>query len=196
VPVGFPGYAPYCPYGSGRGRERGWAGPDPVRARRLVAAAGAGGERVVVNVPAFRAELGRYLVAVLRQLGLRASVRVRGDDAHFDAVSAPRSRMQIGYMGWAPDYPAPSNFIEPHFSCAGNPSRLCDAGLSRLTARARTADGAEALALWAAADRRVVDLAAAVPLTIGRVLLLTSKRVGNVQYHPQWSTLLDQLWVR
>jgi YVTN family beta-propeller protein len=189
VPVGFPGYEPYCPYGSR-------AGPDPERARRLVVAAGAAGERVVVSVPEFRARLGRYFVAVLKQLGLRASLRVREIGDHFAAVNDPRSRVQIGYFNWSPDYFGPSSYIEPNFACASNPSHLCDGRLTRLTARARAVSGAEALGLWAAADRRIVDVAAAVPLTNRRALVLVSKRVGNVQHHPQWSTLLDQLWVR
>ena len=55
---------------------------------------------------------------------------------------------------------------------------------------------AEAGSAWAAADRRVTDLAAAVPLTSRRVAVLVSKRVGNVKTHGQWFTLLDQMWVR
>ena len=49
---------------------------------------------------------------------------------------------------------------------------------------------------WAAADRYVVDQAFAVPLTNHRAAVLVSERVGNVQNHLQWFTLLDQLWVR
>jgi hypothetical protein len=35
-----------------------------------------------------------------------------------------------------------------------------------------------------------------VPLTNRRTALLVSKRVGDVQQHLQWLTLLDQFWVR
>ena len=45
-------------------------------------------------------------------------------------------------------------------------------------------------------DRRVVDRALAVPFANGRDALFVSKRVGNVTHHAQWSTLLDQIWVR
>ena len=45
-------------------------------------------------------------------------------------------------------------------------------------------------------DRRIMELAPAVPMTNHRAVVLVSKRVGNVQQHPQWFTLLDQLWVR
>jgi peptide/nickel transport system substrate-binding protein len=81
-------------------------------------------------------------------------------------------------------------------SGAPNISRVCDGRLERQIDAALAAEGAQAAAAWAAADRRIVDLAAVVPQTNGRRVLLTSKRVGNFQHHLQWFTLLDQLWVR
>ena len=65
--------------------------------------------------------------------------------------------------------------------------------LARLVDRASASDAADA---WAPADRRIADLAPAVPLTNRRSLVLVSKRAGNVQIHPAGSTLLDQVWVR
>jgi hypothetical protein len=62
--------------------------------------------------------------------------------------------------------------------------------------RARAADVGDAPAAWAAVDRRVVDLAAAIPYVNTRATVFVSKRVGNVTYHPTYSTLLDQMWVR
>jgi hypothetical protein len=61
---------------------------------------------------------------------------------------------------------------------------------------ALAAQGAGAAALWASIDRRLTDLAPAVPLTTRRSVILVSERVGNVQHHPLYFTLLDQLWVR
>jgi hypothetical protein len=68
--------------------------------------------------------------------------------------------------------------------------------VNRQIKQALAAQGAEAAGHWAAADRRVVDLAPAVPLTSHRDLVFVSERVGNVQHHPLWLTLLDQLWVQ
>ena len=36
----------------------------------------------------------------------------------------------------------------------------------------------------------------AVPLVNQHMVGFVSKRVGNYQLHPQWLTLLDQLWVQ
>ena len=33
-------------------------------------------------------------------------------------------------------------------------------------------------------------------MTNARTVVLVSERAGNVQDHPQWFTLLDQMWVR
>ena len=68
--------------------------------------------------------------------------------------------------------------------------------MTRAVARARATKGSDAAAAWAAIDRRLVRLAPAVPTTNVRTMILVSKRVGNVTHHAQWTTLLDQMWVR
>ena len=154
----------------------------------------------MVTVPDFRRRVGRYFVRLLEDLGFRASLRVLEPVRYFDAVYDPRTRMQMGFIGWNLDYVSASNFVQAHFTCASqaererdNASYFCDPPLARLVDRASASDAADA---WAPADRRIADLAPAVPLTNRRSLVLVSKRAGNVQIHPSWSTLLDQVWVR
>jgi len=153
---------------------------------------------VIVRVPDFREPVGRYYAKVLGQLGFRPTVRLLGFDE--DDTWDTRAHAQTGFVGWAADNLGASNFIEPGFTCAGrgtlNLSRLCDPELERLVRRARTATPADAVASWAAADHRLTDLAASVPLTRRRSVVFVSKRVGNVRTHPQFFTLLDQMWVR
>jgi hypothetical protein len=60
----------------------------------------------------------------------------------------------------------------------------------------RPSDPAAATTRWAAIDRELTDQAPWVPLYNPRDLALLSARVGNYQYHPYWSLLIDQLWVR
>jgi ABC-type transport system substrate-binding protein/DNA-binding SARP family transcriptional activator len=203
VPNGFPGYEPHCPYTARPAAGRGWTAPDLDRARRLVAQSGRAGARVVVWVPSFRPEVGRYFVALLDDLGFRASLRVLGGGKYFTTVDDPDSRRQIGFWGWGADYVSASTFFQPTFTCASlaaderiNAAQFCDRPLDRQVARAVGAQGAQAVAAWGAADRRVVNQAPVVPMTNHRAVVLVSKRVGNVQSHLQWFTLLDQLWVR
>jgi peptide/nickel transport system substrate-binding protein len=196
LPAGFPGYQPYCPYTANPGPGRPWSAPDMERARALVAGSGTAGERVVVTVPEFQRDVGRYFRALLGRLGYRASLRVLGDVEHFETIYEPGARVQMGFNGWSADYASPSTFIEPNFGCLDVLSHLCDRRLMRAVERAHTAQGTEARERWTAIDRRVTDLAPAVPLTNRRSVELVSERVGNVQHHLSGYTLLDQLWVR
>ncbi|MGH8722005.1 MAG: ABC transporter substrate-binding protein, partial [Burkholderiales bacterium] len=195
LPSSFPGYAPYCPYTMRPGTGRAWSAPDIVKARALVNESGTRGERIVVTVPEFQRDIGRYFRGLLDRLGYRASLRVLGG-SYFGAVFEPGSQMQMGFNGWSMDYASPSTFIEPTFGCVNFLSHLCDRRLMRKVERARAAHGADSSNRWAAIDRYVTDLAPAVPLTNRRSTDLVSARVGNVQHHMQVGTLLDQLWVR
>jgi hypothetical protein len=47
---------------------------------------------------------GRYFVALLRDLGFPASLRAHDIGPHFGAICSPRTRAQIGFVGWALDY--------------------------------------------------------------------------------------------
>ncbi len=111
--------------------------------------------------------------------------------------------MQMGVGGWLPDYMSASSLLAPTFACAArgdatfaNVSHVCDARLDAAIGRARAAAAEDAPAAWAAVDRRVVDLAPTVPYVNIRLTVYVSKRVGNVTYHPTYSTMLDRVWVR
>jgi peptide/nickel transport system substrate-binding protein len=198
VPPGFSGYEPYCPHTATPTNGGGWIAPDLQRARQLVAASGRAGDRVIVRVPEFREAVGRYYGRLLDDLGFRATVRVLSFEEDDTWVAAARA--QTGFVGWGADYLAASTFISDLFTCAArgslNLARLCDRTLERRIDRALTTAPADAADAWAAADHRLSDLAAVVPLTRRRAVVLVSERAGNVKYHPQWSTLLDQMWVR
>ena len=195
LPRGFPGYEPYCPYTAHSGPGRPWSAPDMEQARALVARSGTTGRRVVVTVPDWQRDIGRYFAALLDRLGYRASTRVLGA-TFFSTIYDPRAQVQMGFNGWSADYASPSTFIEPNFGCLDVLSHLCDRRLMRAVERAHAAQGADATERWAAIDRRVTDLAPAVPLTNRRSIEFVSERVGNVQHHLTGITLLDQLWVR
>jgi YVTN family beta-propeller protein len=195
VPTGFAGYSPYCPYTANAGAGRSWTAPDVHRARRLIAASGRRGARVVIHMPENKSRLGRYYARLLERLGFRTTLRIQSFD-RYDVYNAT-TRATTGLVGWGADYLAAANFVSLNFGCGNivNLSRLCDRGLEHLMKRARRAPRTDAAA-WAAADRRVVDLAAAVPLTSRRSVVLVSKRAGNVKTHFLFFTLLDQMWVR
>ncbi len=206
LPVGTPGYAPYCAYTQRPGGV--WNAPDLVRARQLVARSGTRGDKVVVWAPAHQrpAAVARLAVQTLDELGYRASVKLvpLGPSAYFAKVYDPSNRVQAGFVGWASEYPAASQFLSI-FTCQSaadantSASQLCNHGLDRAIDRARVAqseDPPNLNASWASIDRRVGALAPWVPLVNAREVLVVSRRVGNVQFNPEWGTLIDQLWVK
>ena len=117
LPTAFPGHEPYCPYTAARQGRRGWTAPDMERARRLVAASGRAGERVVVQSrrsgapsPATSSGCSTTSASARR---LRATLAF---PAYFPSIHDPRSRAQMGFVGWSLDYVAPSTFIEANFT--------------------------------------------------------------------------------
>jgi YVTN family beta-propeller protein len=212
LPPAVPGYRPYCPYTLNRNPGGTWTAPDPARARALVAASGTSGMRVeVLAYEQFgRLEYGRYFVSLLRRLGYRSSLRVipELEPDYVEYAGDSRNRAQIGTFGWYADFASAALFLRDLFSCDSfvparasnrNLSAYCDPAIDATMARAtdiQASDPVRANALWAEADRALVDRAAAVPLVNQHVVGFVSERVDNYQLHPQWLTLLDQLWVR
>jgi ABC-type transport system substrate-binding protein len=115
-----------------------------------------------------------------------------------------RAPAQMGIDGWSADVATPSNFTPP-FRCAaiaphsvnnGNLAGFCDRSIESRIEAALAARGPHADALWRDVYRELEAAAPAVPLVNHRTLTLVSKRVGNYQHHPLWTTLLEQLWIR
>jgi YVTN family beta-propeller protein len=207
LPPNFPGYRPYCPYTANRTPGGAWTAPDLKKARQLVAASGTRGMSVTVWAYTPFKDLGPYMVKLLRSLGYRASLKLVGDD-YFQVVPDSRHRVQIGFVYWAADYPAASNFLNNLLSCRAfrprtasnqNYAEFCDPSIDRQTQRALTVQATNPLAateLWARVDRQMVDRAPWLPLFNPKVVDFLSKRVGNYQYNLEWGMLTDQLWVR
>jgi peptide/nickel transport system substrate-binding protein len=204
LPPGLPGYRPTCPYTVAPSPAGAWTAPDRAEAKRLVAASGTVGTAIEVWVwPPWRS-VGRHLVSVLRELGFASRLRVFDDlGLIIEAALDPRKRPQIGLDGWLADYPEPAGFLNALISCNGyvshrgipNLSRFCDRSIDAAIERARAA-GPEAGAAWPRIERRIAKRAPVVPLTTRRWVEVTSKRVGNLQFHPLGGVLLDQVWVR
>jgi YVTN family beta-propeller protein len=207
LPPNVPGYRPYCPYSAGTSADGPWKAPDLAKARALVAASGTRGMRVTFWSWAPQASLGAYAVRLLRSLGYRASLKVLSRTRYYSVADDPRTRAQIGFLGWTSDYPAPSGFFDELLTCASlvpgpgnsNASEFCDPRVDHEIEQARAAQGTSpgaARRLWERAERDTVDKAPWVPLVSPKIVDVVSKRVGNYQYNPMWQMLIDQLWVR
>ena len=142
----------------------------------------------------------RYVLALLKGLGYRASLRVVEDRAYFSALGQP-GKVQIGMLGWYADYPAASNFMNL-LRCGGGGQGIdhfCDRRIDTEIDQAleqQVADPQAANELWQKVERRLVDQAPWLTLFTPTTINFVSSRVGNYQYHPQYGVLLSQLWVR
>jgi YVTN family beta-propeller protein len=209
LPPNFPGYEPYCPYTAQPGRGRGWSAPDLRKARRLIAGSHTRGMRVDVWAPDPElSKQARFAVQLLGELGYRARLRLLPSTRYWKYISDSRNHAQIGAIWWGSDFPAASDYLQQLFACRSfipndphnvNWSEFCDREAERLIDRARrlqATDETAASIMWARAERRIVDQAAALPLDNPKQVDVVSRRVGNYQFSPQWGVLLDQLWVR
>jgi YVTN family beta-propeller protein len=211
----IPGYRPYCPYTLDPGPSGSWTAPDFAKAQQLVASSATKGIKVTLllspplpNQPT--RQIGRYVVSVLDRLGYRASARVISNTnlAGAGELSDSRRRPQLGWFTWFQDHPTPANFIDQLLTCRAflpanatnlNVAEFCDRGIDAGARRAHSLqqdDPAAAGAAWSQVDRELVDRAPWAPLYNPRAVTALSARVGNYQYHPFWTVLLDQLWVR
>ena len=211
IPPFVLGYAHYCPYTLNPGSGV-CSAPDLATAQRLVAASGTRGEPITIwTQPIIGinfAPAGRYLAALLRQLGYRARLRVfAASDPHMfpdiiDSRTAPDAFMTLAVGGYA----MPSQYIGgvscqsfvPDSASNANQIEFCDPRFDALYNRAFAAEGSNppaAASLWAQADRRLTDQAPAVPLVNPDTTDFVSRRVGDYQYNAVLGVLIDQPWV-
>jgi YVTN family beta-propeller protein len=199
VPPGFPGHRAYCPYTLNPNPAGSWVAPDLAAAQRLVRASGTRGASVEVWTWPERKPIASYFVSLLRQLGYRSSLRVLPIGRYYSTVYDPKAAIQVGYNGWYADYLAPANFTSL-YECSDpdNFSRYCDQGVDGQLDRALAVQGSDptaSIALWQDADHAITDAAPSVELLNRKSAVLVSERVENVQQHPLWGVLEDQLWV-
>jgi peptide/nickel transport system substrate-binding protein len=190
-----------------------WSAPDLAKARSLIAASRTRGERITIwtqpIVGINFAPAGRYITALLRQLGYHARLRVfpASDSLMFpdiqDSRTAPSAFMTLAAGGYA----MPSQYIGG-MSCESfvtdsvsnaNQVEFCDPRFDAMYNRAFAAEGSNppaAATLWAQADRRLADQAPVVAMVNPYTTDFVSRRVGDYQYNPELGVLIDQLWVR
>ena len=169
---GFPGYKPYCPYTTeDRGGRVECARP---RAPAACGPVGEAGARVIVWAPGSGATSAATITGLLDELGFEASLRVirqrRLLAGHLGRDS--RNADRLLRLGRRLRQPLDRHLLALHVPLLGSAtptshvSAIADWSVRSTLRSPRT--GAHAAAAWAAADRRVVDLAAVVPKTNGR----------------------------
>ncbi len=200
---GLPGYRRYCPYTTHPSATGAYTGPDVTHAKRLVTQSGTHGEHVTVwgspDEGYIPPDVAAYTAGVLRSLGYRTTL-------HLVPIASITKAMyphfQLSATGdWIADYPDPSSYIPPFFSCNGSDSNgyVCDPALDRTMRKAAFLEldaPAAANRVWTSIDHTLTNRADWVPTVNVREVDLVSQRLGNYQFHPAWGFLVDQSWVR
>jgi peptide/nickel transport system substrate-binding protein len=209
LPPDFPSYRPYCPYTRDPRAQGTWSGPDLPAAQRLVDASGTRGAMISVWAPAVQERAAREVAEALSTLGYRPALHViASTGAYFRKyLYVPSTHIQIGWSAWLADFPEPSGFFSPLFSCANVPPRgsgtnvsyFCDPAVERAMRRAtvlQASDPSAANSAWARIDRMISDRSPWLPYATPQDAYVVSERAGNIQINPQWLLLLDQMWIR
>lgn len=199
---GMPGFRRYCPYTARPVRSGAWSAPNLARARRLVAASGAQGQRIDIwgttdgFVPG---RVPRYVAALLHSLGYRTKLHLV---PHTRITPAMRKRFQISVDGdWLPHYPRPSAYLPQFFGCRGGTSNgyVCNPRLDRQMEQANAlelTDPRRAAELWRRIDHEITGQAYWVTTVNGHEPEFVSKRLRNYQYSPVGDFIADQVWLR
>ena len=205
---GLLGFKRYCPYTLHPLSDGRWTKPNLALARRLVAASGTRGQRIVVwgssDFPYIPHGVPAYIAYVLRSLGYRASVHLVPFGAWNDGLS---ERMQIGAgLDWVPNYPAPSAYLPGFFGCHGfyghgdyDPGHACDPALDRQMRQAdalQLVDPRRAAELWSRIDRELVDRSWWATTVQQHPPEFVSKRLRNFEGSPIGDFIADQAWLR
>ena len=209
LPPAIPGYRRHCPDTSHPSDDGRWKGTDLARAKRLVAASGTRGMRVVVwdvnPSPSGSIEESRLAVTALRKLGYRASLRLLPESTYFTYIGDSRNRAQVIDGGFSADYASANDFIGK-FTCGKfvarhgldttDASEFCNARFDRQVdsaASLQATQPATADRLWSRLDRKLTDLAILVPTVTPNAVDVVSRHIHDYQYNPVWGALLDQL---
>ena len=102
LPPGYPSFRPHSLYRH-----------DLRKAIRLVRRSGYRGKRVIVwnhDVPV-DLPFTDYLVAVLKQIGFRATEKVVTAGSYWTTIGNEKTRAQIGFANWVQDYPHPLDWF-------------------------------------------------------------------------------------
>ena len=213
VPGGLPGYEPYCPYTKGADFAHPateWKAPDLALARRLVDESGTKGMHVTLVVPNRGVEIamGTYLQNMLRSLGYDADVKPIAFAIQFTYIQNTSNKVQISLSDWYADYAEPSDFLTALFACANfhpgsdssiNISGFCNKPIEDVLSQAAltsVTDKTAGAALYAKADRMLLEQAPSAPLIQFKKIELVSKRLGNFYTVNIYHMLFSQAWVQ
>ncbi|MET0772923.1 MAG: ABC transporter substrate-binding protein [Candidatus Limnocylindrales bacterium] len=168
---------------------------DEAAARALMAEAGNTGfsTQLYTDTSAAGPPAGASIAADLAEIGIDVEVVSLDFGALMGTITTPHGA-PMSLIGWGQDFPDPSDFVDPMFTCATavegsvNVAWYCDRAVDEAAAAARqVTDLDEAIPLYQDIQGTIMEAAPVVPLQFPTQDGLISERVtGFEEYHPVW----------
>jgi ABC-type transport system substrate-binding protein len=168
---------------------------DVARAQELMAEAGNTGfsTQLYTDNSAAGPPAGAAIAADLAEIGIDVEVVSLDFGALMGTITTPHGA-PMSLIGWGQDFPDPSDFVDPMFTCATaveggvNVAWYCDEAVDAAAEAARqVTDLDEAIPLYQDIQATIMEAAPIVPLQFPMQDGLISERVtGFDAYHPVW----------
>lgn len=141
-------------------------------------------------------DLDKSIVQSIQQdlagIGITADIVQQPLDVLVGTIFVPKT-VPLTYIGWAQDYPDPSDFIDPILSCAtavkggSNASFYCDPQTDALAAAANVErDPATRIKKYRDVEARIMAAMPGVPIFYPVSAPLVAERVTGFAIHPVW----------
>ena len=162
IPPGVPGYEEYDLYPF-----------DMAKAQQLLKEANPSDLDVTFWTESLNEEAGEYFESMLDEIGFDAELKVVNSETYFTVIGNEKTPdLDLGFAGYAADYPDPNAFFEPLLSGASilpanntNLSRIDDPALTEKIEKLATETlGPEQESEYAELDREFMELAPLGPL--------------------------------
>ncbi|MEX0172709.1 ABC transporter substrate-binding protein [Streptomyces sp. LMG1-1-1.1] len=174
---------------------------DAEKAKQLLKEAGkAGGFSTRLTVSMNDKRIGEAIQESLGRAGIKVTIETVDPSAFYDTIGDTKSRTDLVYTGWCPDYPSGSTFLPFVFDGrfikvkgnSGNHSLFKDdATMKRMDEIAALSDGAQANKAWQDLDGQILAKAPVAPGASKRRTLLIGTNVAGAFGHTSWSGQLD-----
>ena len=151
------------------------------------------------DTQALSKSISESIIADLAEIGITAELVQQDFDVLIGTITTPHSAPAT-FIGWYQDFPDPSDFYDPIFSCAADvPGAAsfgwyCNPAADTLADQARAEpDTAKRIDLYRQLQAMVMADVPSVPLFNPDQALLVSKRIVGSPFHPAYFFDLDEI---
>ncbi|MFD4377229.1 ABC transporter substrate-binding protein [Streptomyces sp. NPDC058486] len=174
---------------------------DPDMAKQLLKEAGKpDGFSTSVTVNVNDKAIGEAVQQSLGRAGIKVTIETVDPSAFYDTIGDTKSRTDLVYTGWCPDFPSGSTFLPFVFDGrsikekgnSGNHSLFRDdATMKRMDEIAALADGAAANKAWQELDGQILAKAPVAPGAVKRRPLVLGTNIAGAFGHTSYGGQID-----